>query len=377
MAVIFYKCVCSANIRQEAEILSRNCPFRGKFVYVKTHKTGSTTLGVTLAVYLYKNGKYPAFGRNGVLGLPRDFYDPLTVLIGPNPLQFDAAISHIIWTKRSAETMVSIFGERPTVFTILRDPFTRFLSACSYFGIKEISEKYDLPSDTVTENWIISLLDQLEKEKKKTMIKGKRSMRHDTKTGLQNEGIPVVTTAANLTKDRSQFTVDVLNRRYFNVYSFDLGILSSDGSLLDGNEFDHGLQELDDRLDFVLINEEWALSMAVLKRFLCLSFEDVLWKSQKVRSSSMRNTDSFSNSTKEHFRRVFWRDYTIYEKYYTRFADNIMTIDAIRHDARDISQLQHQYNIRCLRSACTHDTSTTEIMNKLLEKKVKDNLLES
>ncbi|PIK41289.1 putative galactosylceramide sulfotransferase isoform X2 [Apostichopus japonicus] len=109
---------------------------------------------------------------------------------------------------------------------------------------------------------------------------------------------------------------------------FDLGFeheFDEDGVKLEG-----AIQDLDEELDLVLISEYYDESLILLRKLLCWDYEDILYISAGVRSSSHRfqKSDELIAKIKkwnhgdvllyDHFNRTFWKKVDAYGKDFQR-----------------------------------------------------------
>eukprot|EP01147_Barroeca_monosierra_P004749 gene4749-8657_t len=304
-----------------------------QFVFVKTHKTGSSTLTVLLANILEQENVYPAFGKDGRVGWPNSFVDVERQLKEPAADQFHAIITHIRWDTASFSTVNRLLG-RVFTFTLLRDPLDRFISACHYDGFGPFYGLFGLVEQPVDENILNLMLDKLE----------------DTNYFMQY-----------LPEDTA--------KEYLTSYVYDLG-LGDDPLLLNENSLEHDLKLLDSRIDFVLITERWGESMALLRRHLCQPLSRFVWLSHKV--NSIRNSaQDISEATRLRFRRVFWHEYRIYDKYKARF-DSMITPE-ISREASLLDSLSKQLTQRCRlsRSDCPLRNDVPETMKQLHKRKLR------
>ena len=278
-----------------------------KFVFVKTHKTGSSTLMVMLGQALEKRGLYPAFGKVGpcltCLAYPNEFTSPDQQLIGPAKTNFSAVLSHLRYTEASRATIARYLGEDAPVFTLLRDPLTRFVSALRFFGCPRARQEgvdYHRMHDADM-NLMLDLLQD------KEFMSG---------FGPNFGGLVPLN------------------------YPTILGITTD--PFLSRHEFKREFDKARRRIGLALITEEWHLSMALLRRYIGLDLGDFIWNNQK---SHHRAPLELSDKTRARVREVLWMEYEIYDYYRAEFAKLITP--EIEQEAEIIKRHEEQYKQRC------------------------------
>ena len=282
-----------------------------RFVFIKTHKTGSSTLMVMLGQALERRGLYPAIGNQHsmcitCLGWPESLADPGQQIFGPQHHPISAFLSHMRYTSETAATVLRTLGPPldVPVFTILRDPLTRFLSALKFFHPAEFSGA-GIDLNTFTDASMNRLLDLAEDQR---------------------------------------FVEDMWLWHRAHVlfsYAFDLGI--TDNPFLDRGEFEREFDKAKARIGLVLLTEEWHLSMALLRRFVPgLGFRDFVWNNQKT---GTRSPSVLGEETRARIRRVLWMDYAIYDHFKEQFYQRITP--AIQFEAQVIRQTHDAYTRRC------------------------------
>ncbi|EGD79690.1 hypothetical protein PTSG_10674 [Salpingoeca rosetta] len=278
-----------------------------KFVFIKTHKTGSSSITVMLGHALEKRGLKPAVPCHAHLGFPGHFRKPRHNLCGVDPLRFTAAISHIRWSEQSRKTLLGLMGpERPLVFTIVRDPITRFISALQYYGATKFQTLLNFHPDRITNEWIKFA-------------------------------------AYRLTSKHVRAQVQKLTRQLHLIgYAFDFG-LAKEYTPKEPPKFRWRAQALVDSLDFVLLYEEWDLSMAVLKQRLNLTRPDIAYPHLKA-SSSSRQQLVIAPETRQVLCEVLWSDCMLYDMMRARFQQQVD--DAVRQDGAAIAEFNQQAHVQ-------------------------------
>ncbi|EGD78592.1 hypothetical protein PTSG_09284 [Salpingoeca rosetta] len=268
------------------------------FVFIKTHKTGSSSVTVMLAQALERRGLKPAVPCYDHLGYPREFDDPAHTLCGRDPLHFKAAISHIRWTETSRTTLLKLMApDRPKIFTIVRDPITRFISALGYYNNKKLQQQLHFDRNDIREAWL-------------------REATH--RIALSEVRDDVAKYARQL---------------HFIGYAFDFG-LANDYEPRESANFRQRAKEFVDSLDFVLLYEEWDLSMALLKRDLNMTYKDVVYPHLKKVG---KGPVVVSQATRDLFCQVLWTDCILYDLIQQRFWAAVD--DDLRRSAKVVTEV--------------------------------------
>eukprot|EP00055_Hartaetosiga_balthica_P003770 m.8953 g.8953 ORF g.8953 m.8953 type:complete len:476 (-) comp3313_c0_seq1:58-1485(-) len=271
------------------------------FVFVKTHKTGSSTLTVTLLNMLLKYGHTAEFGRNSELNWP-SVYKRTNALVADLSMPVDALVNHIMWSKMSATNAYTTLKGRAFTFTILRDPLTRFVSSWRYFNDRAavIARVLNMDKDCfegLDEPCLAQFLDKVEQSPPKDEVTRRLSVilaSYTVDLGLGN-------TSGSSIPFRNFFPKPLVENK---------------------KRFESLVADLSKRMDLVLFTEQWELSMVLLARYLGVNAsEDLLWWKEK---SSAPSTTSWTKAIPKHlleqFKRVFWREYMVYDTYKEQFV---------------------------------------------------------
>ncbi|EGD79164.1 hypothetical protein PTSG_09895 [Salpingoeca rosetta] len=304
---------CAAARRDVARAADSGANDVPEFVFIKTHKTGSSSVTVMLAHALEHRGLRPAVPCRDHLGYPDDFVDPKRTLCGRDPLNFHAAISHIRWTPRSRATLLGLMGPgQPKLFTIVRDPITRFISALGYYGNSRLQQALHFDRNSINEAWLQEAV--------------QRISRSDVRGQLSRYA----------------------RQLHFIGYAFDFG-LASDYEVDEKPGFRGQAQDLVNSLDFVLLNEEWDLSMALLKRNLNMTYKDTIYPHlKKVGKAPV----VVSQATRDLFCKVFWSDCILYDLMKQRFWAAVD--DDIQRSARLVARTNEAARRDAEKDASTH-----------------------
>ncbi|XP_070565525.1 galactosylceramide sulfotransferase-like [Ptychodera flava] len=250
-------------------------PFR-KFIYIKTMKTGSSTLACILFRYGLKNGLIAALQqRAGARIVYRASSENYNILQYDckNFQGYDFIANHIFYHRAAMENIV----KDAKYITILRSPYTRLRSKFFY------SNKYRHYIDPASEpNPLLAFLKLLER------------------SGSTEQDCCCVSLEAN-----------DLSRR--------LGVCATNREDLTDN-----IQQLDRELDLVLLTEYYDESLILLKKLMCWEFEDIVYHSQKIYKNPLPPITSKMKSIVDkisiadlqlynHFNKTFWEKVKNYD----------------------------------------------------------------
>ncbi|XP_077986787.1 galactosylceramide sulfotransferase-like isoform X2 [Glandiceps talaboti] len=219
------------------------------FVFVKTHKTGSTTLSTILDRYGYNRNLSFMFNRKDHLrvghirriAINRDspkklFAPPINVDINDTSrFIFNISTVHLTFNK----TALDLFMTPNTKYiTILRDPATQFESYFWKFGLnKHVCRLKNKLNSTLNDECFLKFA--RDPGRYKSVMSG-------TNTQFQDLGLP-----------RSKLT----NETFIN----------------------ETIQKLQNELDFVLITEYFDESLLLMRKLFCWNMTDIIYLAQNVR----------------------------------------------------------------------------------------------
>eukprot|EP00794_Sanderia_malayensis_P015009 gene15009-16558_t len=219
-------------------------------VLLKTHRTGSTSIGNIL----YRYGDF----RNLTFVLPTSasfqyfwplrFHPSHTRLDLLNKVKPNMAVN--IGRYSSMRYILPMMPNDTVVMTILRDPVRHFESVYEYADISTLIGLWNSSRDPFAK-----------------FLEAPR-----------NNVIEFV-------KDSKKFSIELNLLK--NGLSFDLGL--EHGSYSNDEEIEHFIAKLSKDLDFVLISEYIDESLVLLKRLLCWSLYDIIYIRHKVRNDRFRN----------------------------------------------------------------------------------------
>eukprot|EP00750_Incisomonas_marina_P007757 INCI15042.1.p1 GENE.INCI15042.1~~INCI15042.1.p1 ORF type:complete len:931 (+),score=134.07 INCI15042.1:213-3005(+) len=237
---------------QGGSILTSSCPNKDpahKLVFIKTHKTGSSTLTNLFHRFGYKYGLnfalpkdnmfygWPAKGEASVKNL-----EPIGVYQEP----YDVYVSaHAVYSPEQQARVVP----GATYITILRSPVSHFRSAWKYWQIPQ---------------------------------------------GIASRGGPFDMTPEEFFEDKNKWDPFIGGQRnlIFNSFSYDLGFDRKTVNALRDQNSDIAIKSVIDEVEahfrIVLITDYMAESLLMMKRELCWPLEDVIFGSMKVSKGTHR-----------------------------------------------------------------------------------------
>ncbi|XP_006814245.1 galactosylceramide sulfotransferase-like [Saccoglossus kowalevskii] len=208
------------------------CQAKNKLVYIKTHKTGSTTLASILERFGYTGNLTMAVPEIRH-GFPRtNLFNRSMVWKIDNISSFDMLTNHARYNRPELDALIP----NATYITILRHPLAQFESMFGFF------------------NW------------------GRHIHTKD----------PIAT----FVNDPKYINATIYGRATHNSQLFDLGL--SLKQTLDEDTVNKKIQSLNKEMDLVLITEYFDESLLILRDLLCWSVDDILYISNGVRSLHLR-----------------------------------------------------------------------------------------
>ncbi|CAH1269832.1 GAL3ST1 [Branchiostoma lanceolatum] len=225
---------------RDAKLNITNCEPKTDIAFIKTHKTGGTTVMQILHRFGYL--------RNTSFLLPHNDINDLYPhgLLNPNlylpPIQHGHGILtyHAVYDRRS---IIKHLSENSTFFTIIREPLSHLKSTFSYYRLSRLMEDYE---STEMEAMIKFLEDP---------------GRYDTKFNTDSPSRPVSFTRNPMALELG-FPVDKLQNT--------AGDPSSE-------EIKNFLQRISRDLDLVMIMEYFEESLVLLRRLMCWDLQDILY----------------------------------------------------------------------------------------------------
>lgn len=305
------------------------CTPHNHVVYIKTHKTGSTTLQQVIQMYGYRrhlsflfNAHSPSNGhiRYSFVSktTPHKFLPPINVTAGDfaNYKGYDILAAHVKYNR----TVLDWYMANDSKYiSIIREPAGQFESAFDFFKIAEKMTKTD----------------------RRLHLTRKR---HDT-------GPPI---------DRWLRSPDIYLRGLGGPHST-AWVSLNNGQMLDlGMEPEHvrdltmitrAVESLSKQMDLVLITEYYDESLVLLKKLLCWSFEDIVYFTLNQRHARRKLRETTKHKIRAwnqadvilyaHFNDTLWKRI---EEYGPTFQDDLDTFRKIKKDIND----------KCLAKTNTH-----------------------
>ena len=243
-------------------------------VFIKTHKTGSTTMASLFERFGYRNNLTFALPKYGHIfhnfnKFSQAYVIPIPKVLAKTYPRFNILTNHAIYNRPELEKTVP----NATYVTILRDPVTQLESAFGYFQMYKGLNIYG--SNTF-----------------EIFMKNVSHYYYNATFKYKN-------------KIRSK-----------NGQLFDLGVNITDNNT---EIIRRKIRTLDEEFDLVLITEYFDESLILMKKILCWSFDDILYISAGVRSKSHRYSISEDLQRKirqwnagdvllyNHFNKTLWR----------------------------------------------------------------------
>ncbi|XP_033119549.1 galactosylceramide sulfotransferase-like [Anneissia japonica] len=114
------------------------------------------------------------------------------------------------------------------------------------------------------------------------------------------------------------------------------------------------IQRISRDFDLVLINEYYNESLLLLKKILCLSFEDILYIPKGIRSDKRRYT--ISNNARESINRWCWADALLYAHFNKTFWERVRDYGpSFQDDLRYFERKLKDTTLNCTIANKTHD----------------------
>lgn len=311
----YHEDTCSSRlatlVKQNASMAdaSAACLAKVNIMFMKTHKTGSSTFLNVLLRFGQKHGLKFAFpiGQN-------DFYYPSLFKVSsvkeyrPGDC-FNIICNHM---RFNPHEVAKLLPPGTMYISILRNPVDVFESAFHYYH------------RIIPLTWQIGGEDKL---------------------------------ATFLNSPQTFYRSDALNSYYLrNLLSFDFGL--ENNLEADDPRVMTGIQKLSHHLDFVLLTEYFEESMILLKDTLCWTLEDILYFKQNVRKKS-----SVSNlSPKLRAKAVQWNgaDWKLYQHFNTTFWDRVEAFGRDRME-QELKELRRSNDK--MKSICIEDGEAVEAKN--------------
>ncbi|XP_072025213.1 galactosylceramide sulfotransferase-like [Amphiura filiformis] len=236
--------------------ITSSCTKTPSIVFLKTHKAASSTVTVTLQRYGLKHNKTFAIP----LLAPYSFIFHLTKLFTANMTMgyqesmiangkswegFDILMNHARLNRQEMDKVV----QNAFYLTILRNPTTHFESTFGYFKFSD---------------YILQIIKEKNATNEMTIFLNKPKFFYDRLAHLKH-----------------------FRNFLWNSQSFDLGL---NPKLFENDDYVSGaIQRLSRELDLVMIMEYFDESLIMMKKELCLDYEDIIYMSSNARKNTQKS----------------------------------------------------------------------------------------
>ncbi|XP_006813692.1 galactosylceramide sulfotransferase-like [Saccoglossus kowalevskii] len=250
---------------------SMQCNPTKKVIFIKTHKTGSSTIASILQRYVYTKNLTMALPKASHFFSLKYLFKQYMVTKKSNNRTYDMLTNHARYNRPELEAVIP----NATYITILRYPVAQFESAFGYFQWdKLIPKSFSDPIGEFFRNF-------------DKYVVNTNSMRGNTRNGQL----------------------------------FDLGL--SPQETLDAKKVSEKINALHSEFDLVLVTEYFDESLILLRDKLCWSLDDILYISSGIRSDGRRR--SITTNTKEQILEWNNADLKLYEHFKGLLLDKIST----------------------------------------------------
>ncbi|XP_033127063.1 galactose-3-O-sulfotransferase 2-like [Anneissia japonica] len=278
-----------------------NCKPHETVVFLKTHKTGSSTLTTTLERYGYKRNLSIAIPKRNLHIISSGYFNPSQVYPG----KFDMLVNHVRFKKSE---MQKVMKPNAKYFTIIRDPRTQIESVFGYFLL---FKGFRLPEENAFKTFI-----------SRPQYYWDRYPSFAMRNHLKNP----------------------------NLYDLGLETRDQENTVL----VDKAIKRIASEFDLVLIQEYYNESLLLLKKLLCFSFEDILYIPKGVRSSKRRYT--LSGALRESINKWSWADAKLYAHFNKTFWERVKEYGPTFQE--DLKYFE--YRLEETRKNCTIENATKD-----------------
>ncbi|XP_041483288.1 uncharacterized protein LOC121430080 [Lytechinus variegatus] len=277
-----------------------SCTHQDNVVFIKTHKTGSTSLSHIVNRYGFTHNLSFVFNRlsptNGhLVYLPLNANSPRTHFLPPigvrpgdfSKYKYNMLAVHVRYNRKAMDTFMK---PNTHYITIIRDPGTQFESAFTHFQLDDSFLMQEKMQYTTMKARLTQFFAKPDFYRKRL-----KSMKWEGKMGL---------------------------RWYYakNNQAFDLGLDHVYHN--DKTKVEEYIKKLDREFRLVLITEYFEESLVVMRRLLCWSLEETLYVAKNVRPNPANIPESLRNKMRqwnnvdtqlyEHFNRTLWEKISRY-----------------------------------------------------------------
>ena len=276
-------------------------------VFLKTHKTGSSSVANILQRYGISRHLNFALPRKrqgeerynyiGELGETLKSSDLAPIPAGET---YDILCSHVIYSRKAFH---EIFPRKSFYFTILREPWSQFVSAINYYGLAE--------------GYIQSFLN--------------RTVANPLSDYL----------SAPQTFEPPDPDLSFTNNRQL----FDLGFPFSSRDPRNESHVKEYIGSLKEDLDFVMITEYFDESLVTLKRHLDLDLKDIMYIPQNTKMIDRNFT--LNDTDRTHFYAWYKGDNLLYETFRDIFVQILQNDTSIRDEVKYFRQVMGTVRTYC------------------------------
>ncbi|XP_072016905.1 uncharacterized protein [Amphiura filiformis] len=287
------------------------CKPHDQLVFIKTHKTGSTTLQLIAQMYgYYRNSSFLFNANDRGTGHIRYIKVDITKILPPLNVsqgdydkyanQFDMSTIHFKYNRTFFNTVMK---NDTKYITVLRDPVKQFESAFVFFG-------YAKKGNVSTEAWI------------NKWFNGSKRGRFLNNNQMLDLGLPVKS---------------FRNKSAVMLY----------------------IKKLSREFDLMLITEYFDESLLLLRKLMCWSFDDILYIKQNARTNAS-HSQSLSQQVKDKIRKRNFADTDLYEYFNQTLWKKIAAYGpSFRRDLQYFKKRQSAlYNL------CVGNTASQQIKQK-------------
>eukprot|EP00111_Clytia_hemisphaerica_P007003 TCONS_00020303-protein len=283
-------------------VTQKTCTPQQNIIFLKTHKTGSSTLTNILNRYADINNLRMLIpsGKQNRFDWPNKFtpFSADVRLLGPET-KANMLVNHARFSKESMQQMIS----KPTKFiTILRNPVTQFDSLFHYEGFDKL----------------LSI-----QRKYRAMDIFLSSPKHYYQRLLRKRETPEA--------------LPLLR----NSMLYDLGFTFHERPRGDDSDARVGkaIQEIDETFDMVLLMDYFDESLVLLMNELCWGFEDIIYMKHNVRAKRK----NVSTKTADRIRKWNSADWELYKHFNKTFWNKIQKYGSAKF-AKDLREFRERNN---------------------------------
>lgn len=274
------------SLTQKLEVEEKSlgqCNERQNFVFIKTHKTGtSTTVNILYNFGMTRGLNYAVYPYTHQLWA----IEQSRLMTGVN---YNIMCQHMIFNYNKIHNVMS--SADTYYFTLLREPVRAFISFFIFYK-HDNRLNMELGGDQSLDTTINEFLNEF------------TTSRHDSAT---NKMVPV---------DIWQTTGRYPVKNNMNSMSYDVGMIGDSSSLrtISKAEIEYYIAKLDTELDFVMLLEHLDESLVLLGEDMCWTNSD-LYYINRMQSNSVRSKEVISDATRERLTNFLQPDILLYNHF--------------------------------------------------------------